>query len=57
MNTEGPSAPAFDRWLNRQLHELYDSIACAPLPGDLIALIERSAASPDRGDKAIDQVV
>jgi hypothetical protein len=36
--------PAFDRWLHRQLHALYDSIACEPLPDELIALIDRDTA-------------
>ena len=58
MEPESHSAPAFDRWLHKQLHELYDSIAREPLPGDLVALIERSAGSPDRvGDKAVDPTI
>jgi len=36
-------AAAFDRWLCRQLDELYGSIAREPLPADLVALIDRSA--------------
>jgi hypothetical protein len=35
--------PAFDRWLHKQLHALYDPIAREPLPDELIALIERDA--------------
>ena len=35
---------AFDRWLHKQLHELYDSIASEPLPDDLVALIDCDAA-------------
>jgi hypothetical protein len=55
MEGEGQSATAFDRWLHKQLHELYDSIAREPLPGDLVDLIECSAVSQDRvTDKAAD---
>ena len=36
-----PETPAFDRWLHRQLHALYDSIASKPLPDELIALVDR----------------
>lgn len=38
----------FDDWLQRQLHEMYDSIALEPLPGDLARLID-DASGPDRG--------
>jgi hypothetical protein len=37
---------AFDRWLQKQLHELYGSIADEPLPADLVALIDRAAGKP-----------
>jgi hypothetical protein len=30
----------FDVWLNRQLHSMYDDIASAPLPRDVLDLIE-----------------
>ena len=39
-------AEAFDRWLQKQLHELYGSIADEPLPADLVALIDRAAGKP-----------
>ena len=29
----------FDHWLQKQLHELYDSIAQEPLPDDLVKLV------------------
>lgn len=35
---------AFDLWLQRGLHQLYDSVAKEPLPEDLLRLIEE-----DRG--------
>lgn len=34
----------FDRWLNRQLHEMYDATVREALPEGLIRLIERDAA-------------
>jgi len=30
----------FDHWLQKQLHELYDSITKEPLPDDLVKLID-----------------
>lgn len=39
---------AFDLWLQRGLHQLYDQVAREPLPEDLLRLIEddRSRARP-----------
>lgn len=36
------SAPgsAFDKWLNRGLHQLFDDIANEPIPAELLKLIE-----------------
>lgn len=31
---------AFDLWLQRGLHQLYDGVACEPVPEDLLKLIE-----------------
>lgn len=33
----------FDHWLQKQLHELYDSITKEPLPDDLLKLIDNDA--------------
>lgn len=33
----------FDKWLQKQLHAMYDEIASEPLPDDLLNLIERDA--------------
>lgn len=33
----------FDHWLQKQLHELYDSITKEPLPDDLVRLIDSDA--------------
>ena len=35
----GPEA--FDIWLQRGLHQLYDSVAKEPIPDDLLKLIEQ----------------
>ena len=34
-------AEAFDIWLQRGLHQLYDSVAKEPVPDDLLRLIEQ----------------
>lgn len=39
-----PVAAAFDVWLNRSLHQLYDDVAREPIPDELLKLIEE-----DRG--------
>lgn len=33
-------AAAFDVWLNRSLHQLYDDVAHEPIPDELLKLIE-----------------
>lgn len=33
---------AFDLWLQRGLHQLYDSVAREPVPEDLLRLIEEN---------------
>jgi hypothetical protein len=38
-----PKEHPFDRWLQKQLHAMYDEIASEPLPDDLLSLIERDA--------------
>ena len=35
-----PVAAAFDIWLQRGLHQLYDNIAREPIPDELLKLIE-----------------
>jgi hypothetical protein len=35
----------FDDWLQRQLHEMYDSITLEPLPGDLTRLIGEASGT------------
>jgi hypothetical protein len=35
------SDTAFDKWLNRALHQLYDDVANEPVPDELLKLIEK----------------
>lgn len=35
-----PADSAFDIWLNRGLHQLFDDVAREPIPDDLLKLIE-----------------
>jgi len=41
---EGKKPEAFDIWLQRGLHQLYDSVAKEPIPDDLLRLIEQDKA-------------
>jgi hypothetical protein len=43
-----PERP-FDRWLQKQLHAMYDEIASEPLPRDLLSIIDTDAASATEG--------
>ena len=43
----GGSAEAFDIWLQRGLHQLYDNVAKEPVPDELLKLIEQDRS--DRG--------
>ena len=46
---EGAPERPFDRWLQKQLHAMYDEIASEPLPNDLLHLIDidKDAATVD----------
>ena len=35
-----PKTKAFDVWLNRGLHQIYDNVANEPIPEELLKLIE-----------------
>lgn len=35
-----PGTDAFNIWLNRGLHQLYDDVAQEPIPSELLRLIE-----------------
>ena len=37
----GGDAEAFDIWLQRGLHQLYDSVAKEPVPDELLRMIEQ----------------
>lgn len=37
---DAPLQEAFDLWLTRGLHRLYDTVAKEPIPADLLKLIE-----------------
>ncbi len=37
---------AFELWLNRGLHQLYDAVAKEPLPDELLKLIEQDKTAP-----------
>lgn len=50
VQTERP----FDKWLQKQLHAMYDEITSEPLPEDLLTLIDRDAkkkGKPPRGSR------
>jgi hypothetical protein len=36
----------FDRWLNRQLHRLYDQVLAEPVPDDLLRLVDQFEPKP-----------
>jgi len=40
----GESGSAFDLWLKRGLHELFDDVAREPIPEELMRLIEQDRA-------------
>jgi hypothetical protein len=37
---DGATEDAFDLWLQRGLHQLYDNVASEPIPDSLLRLIE-----------------
>ena len=41
IHAEGENSEAFDIWLQRGLHQLYDSVAKEPVPDELLKLIEQ----------------
>ncbi len=44
----GEEAEAFDIWLQRGLHQLYDSVAKEPIPDELLRLIEQDRSDRDK---------
>jgi hypothetical protein len=39
---------AFELWLNRGLHQLYDAVAQEPVPEELLRLIEQDKGAPPK---------
>lgn len=39
-----PADSAFDIWLNRGLHQLFDDVAREPIPDDLLKLIDEDGS-------------
>jgi hypothetical protein len=37
----------FDRWLNRQLHRLYDPVLAEAVPDEILRLLEQFEKRPD----------
>lgn len=46
--------PGFDRWLSRQLHNMYDQVLDEDIPEDLIDLIRDYPSEPRPGDSEAD---
>lgn len=44
-----PSEAAFDVWLRRGLHELFDEVAREPLPEELLKLLEEDRKKKSDG--------
>jgi hypothetical protein len=42
----------FDRWLNRQLHRLYDQVLAEPVPDDLLRLVDQFEPKPPPAQSA-----
>ncbi|MCO6417153.1 hypothetical protein JYK14_13410 [Siccirubricoccus sp. KC 17139] len=41
---------AFDLWLQRGLHQLYDNVASEPIPDALLKLIEEDREAREQGE-------
>ena len=37
----------FDRWLNRQLHRIYDPVLGEPVPDEMMRLLDQFGPKPD----------
>jgi hypothetical protein len=44
---------AFDLWLQRGLHQLYDDVAREPIPEELLRLIEEDRQAEASGQKRV----
>jgi hypothetical protein len=45
----------FDRWLNGQLHRIYDPVLSEAVPEEIARLLERFDAAPDTGAPGDDE--
>ena len=45
------SGSAFDVWLQRGLHEIYDKVANEPIPDDLLKMIDDDRKRDEDGNK------
>ena len=43
---EGMVERGFERWLNRQLHRIYDPVLGEPVPDEMMRLLDQFAAKP-----------
>ncbi|TVQ36090.1 MAG: hypothetical protein EA356_06315 [Geminicoccaceae bacterium] len=50
---EGRQSDGFDRWVRRQLHQLYDPVTDEPIPERLADLLDRfpTKPKPERDDE------
>ncbi len=51
-DADAPSDAAFDVWLNRGLHQLYDDVAREPIPEELLRIIEADRSRGPAEDRA-----
>ena len=42
----GDTDQAFDQWVARQLHKVYDEVLSEPVPDELLRLVEQIDAAP-----------
>lgn len=42
------TSAAFDTWLERKLHEMFDSVTAEPIPDDLLKVIAELDRAPDK---------
>ena len=48
---DGHAGGAFDVWLQRGLHQLFDGVAREPIPDELLRLIEDDRSASEAKDK------
>lgn len=50
-----PSDSAFDKWLNRGLHELFDDVMKEPVPADMLKLLNADKSDDSKAEKKGDE--